>query len=658
MQNYNITSEENDYKFSDLIDIVEFEELLESFFKATGIPNGIVGNDGEIISQKGWVSACSLFHRINPESNLCCVESNLKLMENLIDGKVNHNLCKNGLLDYATPLVVDGKILATIFLGQVLEKVPNMKFFKEQAKKYNYEEKKYLDAIRVVPVVSREEMEAHMDCIVKMARMLAQSSLSKFHQNKLQDTLEKTTKQQIQLKDILDFSPVGVGWADSSGKIEYLNHQFTKLFGYTIDDLPDINTWAKKVYPDISYRETVITPWIEGFVSAIQKNISIPEIEVTTTCKDCTERRILIKVSWIGDKLLANFTDITEHWKSELRNLAHDNMLEMVAKGSSLSDILYNIVQTIESEDNTSICSILLLDEEKRRLLLGASINLPEFYNEAINGLEIGKGVGSCGTAAYLGKRVIVEDIMTDKYWKGYTDLAKKAELGSCWSEPIISSNGEVLGTFAIYHKKPTRPSLEDIERISFAANLASVAIENRNARIELEHRAYSDYLTNLPNRRYFIEHADIELSRYHRYGGELSIMMFDIDFFKNLNDTYGHNIGDLVLQRISEISRNILRDIDIIGRIGGEEFAILLPQTNISEAINVAERLRIEISKGEVSFGSEILSEFTASFGVSDAKDCRSIDNLLSQADLALYEAKKTGRNKVCMYKKENDKK
>ncbi len=244
-------------------------------------------------------------------------------------------------------------------------------------------------------------------------------------------------------------------------------------------------------------------------------------------------------------------------------------MLDMVAKGSQLSDILYNIVQTVESEDNKSICSILLLDEEKKHLLIGASIKLPEFYNEAVNGIEIGIGVGSCGTAAYLAKRVIVEDIMTHKYWKGYTSLAQKAGLGACWSEPIICSRGKVLGTFAIYHKEPTTPSVSDIERISFAANLASIAIENRNARIELEHRAYSDYLTNLPNRRYFIEHSELELSRYHRYGGELSIVMFDIDFFKNLNDTYGHNIGDLVLQKISDISRNILRDIDIIGRIG-----------------------------------------------------------------------------------------
>ena len=656
MQNYKITIEESDYKFSDLIDVVEFEELLESFYKATGVPNGIVSNNGEIISQKGWVSACSLFHKINPQSNLCCIESNLKLMENMHEGKVSPNLCKNGLLDYVTPLIIENRIIATIFLGQVLEKKPNMEFFKKQAKKYNYDEEKYLEAISHVPIVSKKQMKSLMDCMVRITKMLSKSALTKLREKKLQDSLDKSTKQKVELKDILEFSPIGIVWSDVSGKIEYVNKQFSKSFGYELEDLSNINEWYQKAFPDKKYRDEVILPWGEQVVLSKKEGTQVPELETNVRCKDGSEHRVLISISWVGEKRLANFSDITEHWKSELRNIAHDNMLDMVAKGSQLSDILYNIVQTVESEDSKSICSILLLDEEKKHLLIGASIKLPEFYNEAVNGIEIGIGVGSCGTAAYLAKRVIVEDIMTHKYWKGYTSLAQKAGLGACWSEPIICSRGKVLGTFAIYHKEPTTPSVSDIERISFAANLASIAIENRNARIELEHRAYSDYLTNLPNRRYFIEHSELELSRYHRYGGELSIVMFDIDFFKNLNDTYGHNIGDLVLQKISDISRNILRDIDIIGRIGGEEFAILLPQTNISEAINVAERLRIEISKGEISFGSENLSEFTASFGVADAQDCKSMDKLLSRADLALYEAKKTGRNKVCIYKKENE--
>jgi len=227
--------------------------------------------------------------------------------------------------------------------------------------------------------------------------------------------------------------------------------------------------------------------------------------------------------------------------------------------------------------------------------------------------------------------------------------------LRACWSEPILSTDGQVLGTFAIYHKVPAHPNAEDIERISFAANLAAIAIEHRNSREELERRAYTDYLTGLSNRRYFIEKAEAELVRHHRYGDTISLLMFDIDYFKQVNDQYGHIVGDLVLQKIAEICRTILREIDIIGRIGGEEFAVLLPKTDVEETKNVAQRLRIAMSEGKVEMPTDIEPpKFTASFGVmSSDKDAIDIDELLNQADDALYKAKESGRNRVCVAEK-----
>jgi len=649
MQSNFIMGSDKKYNFSDLVDVIEFEELLKSFYKATGIPNALVGINGEIISQTGWIDACALFHRVNQESNLQCQESNHTLVKSVSNGKVASALCKNGLFDYATPVVIEGQILATLFLGQVLTEKPNMEFFRKQAQKFNYDENKYLEAISCVPVVSKEEMESTMDCVVKMAQMLANTGLSKLREIALEHDLHKSTLQRIQLKDILDFSPIGIGWSDKNGNIEYINHQFTKLFGYTIEDIPNIDTWYKKAYPNEEFRKAVIEPWQEKVLLASEKKIPAPELEVSVTCKDGSERRVFIHITWLDDRRLVNFNDITAHWKSELRNRAHDAMLEMVAKDSSLSDILNTIVKNIELEDTTSLCSVLLLNKDGKHLSLGASPSLPDFYNKAINGVEIGLGVGSCGTAAFLGKRVIASDIVNHEYWQPYKGLAQKAGLAACWSEPIISSTGKVLGTFAIYHKKPAKPNLSDIERISFAANLAAIAIENRNARNELEHRAYSDYLTGLANRRYFIEQAELELSRHNRYAGELSLIMLDIDFFKKINDNYGHNIGDLVLQKIADISRLILRDIDIIGRIGGEEFAILLPQTSLEDSVKVAERLRIEISKASVVLEKGEVN-FTSSFGVVAASKSN-IDELLIKADKALYRAKESGRNRVCTF-------
>ncbi|MGB5917586.1 diguanylate cyclase [Arcobacter sp.] len=644
-------NKKDDYELDKLIDIDSFKEILDNFFKATGIPNGLVDNNGKVITQSGWSDACNNFHRKYTNSSKFCEESNISLMQSLSKKSISKKKCKNGLIDYATPIVINNQIIATLFLGQVLCESPNLDYFTFQAEKYNYDKTNYLDAIRKVPIMTDEKMRSLMLCIVQIIEVLISGSLSKQREDRLEQNLKKTSEKSVELKDILDFSPLGIGWTNKNGEIEYVNHKFKKLFGYTIEDIPTLMVWFKKAFPNKQYRENLIIPWNNKVIKAFKEKKQPPELEASITCKDGTNRRTLIRLSWVGEKRLSNFSDITSHWKNELRNRSHDNMLEMVARGTSLDDILNIIIKTIELEDNSSFCSVLLLSEDEKHLVMGAAPSLPSFYNDAINGVEIGIGVGSCGTAAYLKERVIVENIMEHEYWKNYLELAKKANLKSCWSEPIISSDGKILGTFAIYHQKPRVPKKEDFDRINFATNLASIAIENRKVRKELEYRAYFDFLTALPNRRYFIEQSELEISRKLRYGGSLSLIMFDIDHFKILNDNYGHKTGDLVLQKIADITRSVLRDIDIIGRIGGEEFAILLPQTDINEAKSIAERLRLEISKGIVKTNKEEVTNFTASFGVVLDTKNKNIDELLISADSALYEAKNSGRNKVCTF-------
>lgn len=166
----------------------------------------------------------------------------------------------------------------------------------------------------------------------------------------------------------------------------------------------------------------------------------------------------------------------------------------------------------------------------------------------------------------------------------------------------------------------------------------------------ELVRQAHTDYLTGFNNRGFFMQQAERELQRSIRYGSDLSIFMMDVDHFKKINDTYGHKIGDLVLQKLAEVCLNTLRMVDIIGRIGGEEFAILLPETPEQEAIRVAERLRQAISNAKIPLGYGLPLSITVSIGVTSltSKD-DNIDVLLSVADKALYEAKNAGRNCIC---------
>jgi diguanylate cyclase (GGDEF)-like protein/PAS domain S-box-containing protein len=166
----------------------------------------------------------------------------------------------------------------------------------------------------------------------------------------------------------------------------------------------------------------------------------------------------------------------------------------------------------------------------------------------------------------------------------------------------------------------------------------------------ELVRQAHTDHLTGFNNRGHFMQQAELELRRVARYGGALSIFMIDVDHFKKINDTYGHKVGDLVLQKLAAICRDTLRIVDIIGRVGGEEFAVLLPETAEQEAIRVAERLREAIADAKIPLGSGLPLSITVSVGITSliSKD-DNIDVLLSVADKALYEAKNAGRNRIC---------
>ncbi len=156
----------------------------------------------------------------------------------------------------------------------------------------------------------------------------------------------------------------------------------------------------------------------------------------------------------------------------------HKILLKYIAEGESLEFILNEIIKSVESRNQNMICSILILDKSKQKLKIGAAPSLPGYYNNAIDGMHIGKEVGSCGAAAYLKQRVIVEDISTHKNWQFAKELAFKTNLHACWSQPLFSSGNEVLGTFAIYYNKPKKPNEFDIFLIEEIAIITAIAVE------------------------------------------------------------------------------------------------------------------------------------------------------------------------------------
>lgn len=186
------------------------------------------------------------------------------------------------------------------------------------------------------------------------------------------------------------------------------------------------------------------------------------------------------------------------------------------------------------------------------------------------------------------------------------------------------------------------------------AASQVIKQVQDITGRKEVERllkiKAHTDYLTGVASRGRFFELAEQELIRSRRYDCPLSLAMLDLDHFKAVNDSHGHQAGDTVLKELSSICRHVLREVDVVGRVGGEEFAILLPETDGEPAFHVIERLREAIAATEVTLQEGLALHFTASLGIATLTPVDAdINTLLNRADQALYQAKCSGRNRTC---------
>ena len=236
--------------------------------------------------------------------------------------------------------------------------------------------------------------------------------------------------------------------------------------------------------------------------------------------------------------------------------------------------------------------------------------------------------------------------------WKpGPTQIANAADRWAARPRefvalPLVTHNGTpgVLGLWT------TDGELDDagIQLISAIAPYAAMHLEHATAYGRLQKTADTDGLTSLHNRRAFDAALAAEASRFERYGRPLSLLLVDLDHFKNVNDTFGHEAGDEVLRRVAEIIRACVRDVDTPARYGGEEFAVLLPETPVASARDVAERIRVSVEAAAINFEGRSIP-VTVSIGIASAPEhTAAADALVGDADEALYAAKEAGRNRV----------
>lgn len=353
-----------------------------------------------------------------------------------------------------------------------------------------------------------------------------------------------------------------------------------------------------------------------------------------------------------GGGFVTTYMDITERKQADVLRNGQAQILQMIAMSASLENTLEHLMLLVESQLAGIFSSVLLLDKDGIHLRHGAAPSLAEAYVNAVDGVQIGPKAGSCGTAVHRREAVIVTDIMRDPLWEDYRELAAAHGYRSCWSTPILSHQGAVLGTFAMYSKTAREPTDAETCLVDVATRIAGIAIERKQTEDRIHFMATHDALTGLPNRTLLKDRLSQALLHARRYDKWMTIMFVDLDNFKTVNDRLGHNAGDELLKLVAFQMTNCVRATDTVVRLGGDEFVILLlDQPKSVDAIAAtAQKIRAAIAETAHLEGHDL--RVTSSIGIANyPNDGIDADALLANADAAMYRAKEMGRDNFQFY-------
>jgi len=388
-------------------------------------------------------------------------------------------------------------------------------------------------------------------------------------------------------------------------------------------------------------------PTTESAIRAIQEEA----YEYITKPFDIGHVKLVIKRGLEEKSLEAENRRLVYHLQNEKDKL--QIMLEIGHVMSSilnLDELAMFIAHKVSDVLQAKVCSLMLLDPDEEVLTIRAAVGLDEVIMRTTR-VKLGQSIS--GWVAQRGETVMISDIESDVTF-GRASLPKY-ETKSLLCIPLKVKD-RVLGVINAADKKSGNGfqpfTDEDARFLGMVANYAAIALENAQLYGEVNNLAITDGLTNLFNHRYFQTQLAAEVARIQRYPHPLSLIMFDIDYFKKFNDTHGHPVGDTVLRQISRVIRKSVRKVDIPCRYGGEEFAVILPETGIKDSSVVAEKIRRTVE--ELRFEADPKSakkKMTLSGGIAEYKPGMSKEELVRYADEALYRAKHEGKNRICVH-------
>lgn len=340
--------------------------------------------------------------------------------------------------------------------------------------------------------------------------------------------------------------------------------------------------------------------------------------------------KIIYAIANLIENFINNFMKTYENWWLEREKII--KILNNLISQQEFEQLIQKIVSSTTELLKTDRTTLFIFDGEK------LVSKVAEGLDREIS-LPLGEGVaGQCA----IERKIIAIDKVTEK--TKIRKLVKDYEIRNLICAPVIFKR-KLLGVIESFNKEGNFTA-KDRHLISYLADAIAIALNNVQSLMALERMSIIDPLTQLYNRSFFVKNLEKEIMRLNRYGGSLAIMFIDLDDFKKLNDMYGHTVGDIVLKEFANLIKNSLRDIDIAARFGGEEFVIMLPNTEREGAYATAKRLQEKMARTTLA-GHKI----TASIGIASYHKGLTAKSLIERADKAMYRVKKTQKGSIIFW-------
>ncbi|HZW12697.1 MAG TPA: diguanylate cyclase [Noviherbaspirillum sp.] len=486
-----------------------------------------------------------------------------------------------------------------------------------------------------------------IDLIEEMARNIS-FAMDNFERETRRKAMEAALSESEKFKTaILTAALDCIVSVNRKGEIISFNQAAESAFGYRSTDV--LGKPFSGIIVPAEWHEQIQQD-IECFFDTGKSTVLNRRIELTAIHANGTTFPAEVAVVPLSGHSRQAFTafirDISEQKRAENLQLGQNSILNMVATGAALRDILAEIAQFAEELSGRGLCSIRQLSQDGTLLYDRVAPSLPQVYIAQIDDACVGPCNHSCGTAVYRGEPVSVTDIASDLLWSQSCELALAYGLKACTSWPIFGKNHKILGSFAFYYRDAVGPSANELQLFEICTRLAGIAIESRASEEKMRYLAHYDGLTSLPNRFLFKEYLELALRNARRNKKKFAVFFLDLDRFKEINDTLGHDAGDYVLREVAKRMRNCLRHTDKIARMGGDEFYALIEDLNDGcHAADVAQKLLDEVSRPLRIDGKDWHLSVSIGIGIFP-DDGANAQILLQNADSAMYRAKNRGKN------------